>query len=170
MDEQGSSAGMVIVGRILKPRGLRGEMMAEVISDSPGRFSAGGVIYLGGQPHKIQRSSSLPRGRVAIKLEGIDSQSEAASLGDSFLMVPESMAPCLPDGKYYHFQIIGIDVYTRQGEYLGQITQILSPGANDVYVASRGGEELLIPALDEVILEVNLDRRAMTVDLPEGLR
>ena len=170
MDEHDSSAGMVIVGRILKPRGVRGEMTAEVISDSPGRFSAGGVIYVGGEPRKIQRSSSLPKGRVAIKLQGIDGPGEAASLEDSLLTVPESMAPRLPDGEYYHFQIIGMGVYTRQGEYLGQIAQILSTGSNDVYVACQGGQELLIPALDEVIVEVNLDRRVMTVDLPEGLR
>ena len=105
-----------------------------------------------------------------LKLEGINSRSEAESLRDSFLMVPEDMVPPLPEGEYYHFQIIDMQVYTQEREYLGQITQILSTGSNDVYVVSHDGQELLIPALDEVIKEVDVERGMMTVELPEGLR
>ena len=170
MNKDVTCKGMVIVGRVVAPRGLGGEVQVEASSDSPGRFSAGGILYLNGQPHEIQRSFKLPRDRVALKLEGIDERSQAESLRDSLLMVPEAMVPPLPEGEYYHYQIIDMGVYTREGEYLGQITQIVSTGSNDVYVVSHAGQELLIPALEDVIAEVDVERRRMTVDLPEGLR
>ena len=105
-----------------------------------------------------------------MKLEGIDSHADAERVRDSYLMVPAGMVPPLPEGKYYHFQIIDLHVYTREQEYLGQITEILPTGSNDVYVVSHGGKELLIPALDEIITEVDVGNGIMTVDIPEGLR
>jgi 16S rRNA processing protein RimM len=107
---------------------------------------------------------------MALKLEGINSRNEAEGLRDCFLTVSEDMTPPLPEGEYYHFQIIDMSVYTRKLEYLGQITQILPTGSNDVYVVSDEDEELLIPAVDEVIVEVDVAQGTMTVDLPDGLR
>ncbi len=173
MYEDAASTGPVIVGRVLAPRGPAGEVKVEVISDSPARFSKGSVLYLKGQTHRIQRSYRLPRGTMALKLEGINSRNEAEGLRDCFLTVSEDMTPPLPEGEYYHFQIIDMSVYTRKLEYLGQITQILPTGSNDVYVvsvASDEDEELLIPAVDEVIVEVDVAQGTMTVDLPDGLR
>ncbi len=169
MGEDVASGRLVVVGRILAPRGLRGEVRVEVISDSLGRFAAGGALYLDSQPHKIQYSSRLSEGIVALKLEGINSLSDAERLRDAFLTVTEDMVPPLEEGQYYHFQIIDMQVYTQEREYLGQITEILSTGANDVYVVSHKGQVLLIPALDEVIKEIDLDKGVMMVDLPEGL-
>jgi 16S rRNA processing protein RimM len=85
-------------------------------------------------------------------------------------MVPEGMAPPLPEGAYYHFQIVDMRVYTRGKEYLGIITQVLSTGSNDVYVVCHQGRELLVPALEGVVREVDVEGRRMVVDLPEGLR
>jgi 16S rRNA processing protein RimM len=170
MYEDAASTGPVIVGRVLAPRGPAGEVKVEVISDSPARFSKGSVLYLKGQTHRIQRSYRLPRGTMALKLEGINSRNEAEGLRDCFLTVSEDMTPPLPEGEYYHFQIIDMSVYTRKLEYLGQITQILPTGSNDVYVVSDEDEELLIPAVDEVIVEVDVAQGTMTVDLPDGLR
>jgi 16S rRNA processing protein RimM len=170
MYEDAASTGPVIVGRVLAPRGPAGEVKVEVISDSPARFSKGSVLYLKGQTHRIQRSYRLPRGTMALKLEGINSRNEAEDLRDCFLTVSEDMTPPLPEGEYYHFQIIDMSVYTRKLEYLGQITQILPTGSNDVYVVSDEDEELLIPAVDEVIVEVDVAQGTMTVDLPDGLR
>ena len=169
MGKEIASVRLVVVGRVLAPRGLQGEVHVETISDSPGRFCSGGMLYLNSQPRKIQWSSSLPSGRVVLKLEDINSRTDAESIRGHLLMVPEDMVPSLADGNYYHYQIIDIQVYSQQREYLGQITQIISTGSNDVYVVSLDGRELLIPALDEVIKEVDVVRAVMTVDLPEGL-
>lgn len=170
MDENTTSRRLVVVGRVLSPQGITGELQIEAISDSPGRFSSGGVLYINDQPHEIKSSRELPKGRIGLKLEGIDSRNEAENLRGSLLLVPEDMVPPLPEGEYYHFQIIGIRVYTREREYLGQVTEILATGSNDVYVVSHEGSEILIPALDDVVVEVDVDGRTMTVDLPEGLR
>ena len=120
MYEDAASTGPVIVGRVLAPRGPAGEVKVEVASDSPTRFSKGSVLYLKGQAHRIQRSYSLPRGTVALKLEGINSRNEAESLRDCFLTVSEDMAPPLPEGEYYHFQIIDMRVYTRKRSTWGR--------------------------------------------------
>ena len=145
-------------------------MQVEAISDSPGRFSSGGILYLNTHPHKIQWSSSLLSGRVVLKLEDINTRTDAENMRGHLLMVPEDMVPSLADGDYYHYQIIDLRVYSQQSEYLGQITQILSTGSNDVYVVSLDGRELLIPALYEVIKEVDVEMGTMTVDLPEELK
>ena len=158
------------MGRVLAPHGLKGEVRIEVITDSPDRFSSGGIVYVTGEPHRIQRSFRLPKGTLALKLEGIDDRGQAEALRESLLTVPEEMVPPPPEGQYYHFQIIDMRVHTREREYLGQVTQIISTGSNDVYVVSCEGKEILIPALDDVIKEMDVERGVMTVDLPEGLR
>ena len=173
MDEGTSSKTLpdrVVVGRVLAPRGLHGEVRVEVISDSPERFSAGGILYADGRAHRIQRSSELPRGTLALKLAGINTRDDAETLRDSYLMVPEELVPTLPEGKYYHYQIIDMRVYTEEQEYLGQITDILSTGSNDVYVVSDEGQTILVPALEDVIKEVDIEQGTMTVDLPEGIK
>ena len=164
------SGRLVVVGRVLGPRGLAGEISVEVISDSPDRFSSGGVLFLEGRSHRIERSSLQGRGTVALKLEGIDSRSDADNLRGRSLEVLEAMVPPPPEGTCYHYQILDIQVYTREREYLGRVTEIFSTGVNEVYVVSGDGKEVLVPALDDVILDVNVDAGEMTVDLPDGLR
>ena len=76
----------------------------------------------------------------------------------------------MPEGEWFHFQLLGLRVLTDQGEDLGEITDILETGSNDVYVVSEGKSEILIPALKSVINEVKLDDGVMVVSLPDGLR
>ena len=127
-------------------------------------------MYLKNQRFKIQAATRPYKGTVSLKLEGVNSLEEAEDLRGATITVPEEMSPSLPEGEYYHFQIIDMKVHTEEDEYLGQITQILSTGSNDVYVVSKDDKDLLIPALDEVIQNVDLANNRMTVQLPEGLR
>jgi len=163
------SGRQVIVGRVLGSRGLAGEISVEVISDSPDRFSSGGVLFLEGRSYRIERSSRLSRGNMALKLEGINTRSHADNLRGQSLTVPEEMVPAPPEGVYYHYQILDLQVYTREREYLGRVTEIFSTGVNEVYVVSGDGREVLLPALEDVILDVDVGAGEMTVDLPEGL-
>ena len=94
---------------------------------------------------------------------------QAAGLQGAVVEVPEREVSPLQEGCYYYFQIIDLQVYTTQGEWLGTVRDVLSTGANDVYVVQGGEREVLIPALDDVVVEVDVERRRMTVDLPEGL-
>jgi 16S rRNA processing protein RimM len=169
MDKDVVPKGLVVVGRVRAPQGLKGEIRVEVMSDSPGRFSAGGILYLMGEPYRIEGSSMLPRGDVVLKLEGIEDRAGAERFRGAVLTVPEDMVPPLPEGTYYHFQIIDMRVYTQEDEYLGMVTEILPTGTNDVYVVSGNGREILIPALDHVIKGMDVEGGRMTVELPQGL-
>ncbi len=87
-----------------------------------------------------------------------------------YLTIPPSESPQLPDGEYFHFQLLGLRVETTEGELLGKITEILETGSNDVYVVKGETGEVLVPALTGVITDVRVDEGVMLVSLPEGLR
>jgi len=158
----------VIVGRVRSARGVWGQIRVEVMSDYPGRFAPGRVVFIGGRSFAIERSA-LFKGDMVLKLGGIDSRDEAETLRGCVLTVPaESLSP-LPQGSYYHYHLVGMDVYAKDGRLLGKLTEVLSTGGNDVYVVRAGGKELLLPALDDVVLEVHVDNRRMTVEVPPGL-
>ena len=160
----------VIVGQIGGPWGLRGDLKVQVLTDLLSRFSPGSVLHLKGQPTRVERSRPA-KGGILVKLDTISDRTEAESVRGLLLTVPRSDVEPPPEGSYYHFQIIGIGVWSEQGEYLGNVKEILSTGGNDVYVLSGSGrKELLIPALEDVVLEVDLGQSRMTVRLPEGLR
>ena len=139
------------------------------MTDSPGRFDAGGMVFIGGAPYRIERSIQPRPGVVMLKLEGVNSRDDVEELRGALITVPRETVPPPPEGHFYHFQLTGMHVYTTQGEYLGRITEILATGSNDVYVTSLEGREVLIPALDEVVREVDVQGGRMTVELPQGL-
>ena len=106
-----------------------------------------------------------------VKLDLVSDRTHAQSLRGVDLTVHENELMTLPGGSYFHFQIVGIGVWTEEGEYLGDVKEILSTGSNDVYVVRGGGDkDVLVPSLGGVVLEVILDQKRMVVRLPEGLR
>ncbi len=137
-------------------------------SDNPRRFSPGGRLLVHGRPQRVTRCR-WSKGYALIKLDGVHTREDAAGLKGVSLEAPLEEAPTLPPDTYYHFQILDMEVWTPDGELLGVVEDILSTGSNDVYVTRRDGKELLIPALGDVVLEVDTERGRMTVDLPEGL-
>ncbi len=167
--DKNKASEMVIVGFIKGAWGIHGAVKVEAASDSPERFSIGSLLYLDHLPVKVEESFRQ-RGSLVLKLEGVSSRSDAEVHRGKPLHVPSSAVPTLSEGIYYHFQIIGMQVWTTEAEYLGIVGSILSTGSNDVYVVIDGDRELLVPALEEVVLEVDVEGRRMTVDLPEGLR
>ncbi|MFQ5934031.1 MAG: ribosome maturation factor RimM, partial [Dehalococcoidia bacterium] len=122
---------------------------------------------LQGQPHVIV-SSRQQKGQWVLRLEGIDSRDQSEELRDELLYIPEGDLHPLPPGQYYRFQMLGLRVYTVGGVCLGQISEVLATGSNDVYVVTGAGGELLIPATTDVIQEVNLEGGRVVVDLPEA--
>lgn len=160
----------LIVGRVLAPWGYRGEVRAEILTDFPERFSSLKEIHVG--PERVAfpvESARLHRGNVILKLAGIDDPEQAAALRGELLYVPLSAAVPLPEHHYYHHQIIGLEVWTTSGHFLGHVTEILETGSNDVYVVEQKGNEMLIPALAHVIEQVDLEHHRLVVTLPPGL-
>ena len=160
----------VIVGKIVGPHGVSGEVKVKSLSDLPARFQQNSVIFVESFPYKILISPKGHRESLILKLEGIDTREKAEALGQKLITVPQRDSPPSPEGGYYHYQLIGLTVHSIGGEYLGRISEILVTGSNDVYVVSYNDTELLVPALDSVITEVNIEKGSIIVDLPDGLR
>lgn len=160
----------VIVGRVLGIQGVSGAVKVEISSDVPHRFNVGEFLYISGIPYRITSSTRLRRYQVILKLEGLNTPEAVRGLVGQPVTVPKTVAPDLPEGEYYYFQILDLRVCTDSGEELGRVTEILETGSNDVYVVSGQGGDILIPALAEVIQEINLAEGVMVVKLLEGLR
>ena len=159
----------VIVGRIRSAWGLRGDVSVEVLSDAPKRFAPGSMLRLRGKPTRVERSRKGQRG-LLVKLDAVGDRTQAEALrGEDLTVLPNQVEP-LPDGMYYHFQILGMRVLTEEGESLGAVSEIIVTGGNDVYVVhEEGRRDILIPALPDVVLDIDLETASMLVDLPDGL-
>ena len=157
----------VIVGRIRGVRGLRGELRVEPLTDSPARFAPGSVLFIDEVSFRVQRSHPAKVGLV-VKLDSVNDRNAAEALRDSILTIPAEQVAPLPESSYYHFQIIDMAVLTDEGVPLGYVREILSTGTNDVYVVrDESGSETLVPAVADVVLDVDLDRNTMTVRMPQ---
>ena len=162
--------GHVVVGQITGSWGLRGDVKVQPQSDFPGRFSEGSVLYINGTRDSIE-ASRLYRGGYVIRLFGVTDRTKADSMQGLLLTVQEDEIPTLPENTFYHFQLIDMKVFSDEGEALGTIVEILDTSANDVYVV-RGdeGPDLLIPAIRETVLDVDVEAGRMTVHLAPWLR
>ena len=161
---------LVVVGRVLGTRGTNGQLCVQVHSDVPHRFDAGEVLYLEEKLLRIASSVPFRSDQMLIYFQDVETVSAARSLVGQWLTAPEVEAPQLDEGDYFHYQIIGLRTITEDGEELGEVREIISTGSNDVYLVSDGNAEILIPAIAEVIREINLGEGIMVVLLMEGLR
>ena len=140
----------------------------EPATDSPTRFSPGSVLLVGDERFRV-RSSKPGKVGLLVKLESVNDRTAAEAMMGRILTVPEADVAPLPTSSYYHFQIIDVEAVTEGGESLGTIREILTTGSNDVYVVRDDkGSETLIPALADVVLEVDLERSRMTVRMPSN--
>jgi 16S rRNA processing protein RimM len=161
----------LVVGKLRRPHGVRGEMILEVYTDFPERLRTGSTVFVGEehQPRKI-RSRRRYSEDLLLALEGCTTPEEAGELRNTYLYVRSDLIPPLPEGEFYHHQLLGLCVVSDEGRYLGRLTQILETGANDVYVIQpESGKEILLPAVDSVILSVELPRGEIRVHLIPGI-
>ena len=159
----------IVVGRIKGAWGLRGEVKIDILSDVPDRFRPGNTVHVKNGPTRVQRSRVV-RGGMLLKLDIVNDRNQAELLlGQDITITPDQVSPP-PMGSYYHFQVLGIDVLSQEGENFGKVREIIETGANDVYVVRlEGRRDILIPAVEDVILDVDLERGSMIVRLPDGL-
>jgi 16S rRNA processing protein RimM len=159
----------VVVGIVGGACGLRGDLKVQILSDAPDRFSSGNLLYLDGRPVRVQRSRPA-KGGVLVKFDIVEDRTQAERLRGRELTIPLDQVKPLPGGSYYHFQVLGMGVWSERGEYLGKVTEILSTGGgHDVYVIGSGGQkDLLLPAIDGVILDVDVQENRMIVRPLEG--
>ena len=165
-----TSADAVVVARVNRAHGRDGGISVELLSDLPGRFDAGRELLVDAVPHIIAASRQTGPSSALLWLTGITTRGAAAPLAGKFLTARPQDDLDLDEGEYYHYQLIGMQVVTEEGEHLGELQEILETGSNDVYIVRGDSGELLIPAMASVVREVNVPKARMTVSLPDGLR
>jgi 16S rRNA processing protein RimM len=166
-----SASEYLVVGKLRRPHGLQGEILTEVLTDFPERLKPGVTLYAGSAYLPLQiKKVRWQNQAMLISFIGYESLDSVGELRNQNLFVPVADRPALADGEFYHHQMTGLRVFTQQGDLLGEITQILETGANDVFVIQpKDGREILIPDTDEVVLKVDLEKGQMTINLLPGL-
>ena len=174
-DSAGSSnigePAFLVVGKFRHAHGLHGEILMEVETDFPERLVAGTTIYVGNHHHPLRiRTRRKHKNSLLLAFDGIQDPEGIGIFINQLAYVPTGDRPTLPEGEYYHHQILGMKVVSDNGCELGLIVEILETGANDVYVIRRpDGVEILIPAINPVILDIDLLKGEMLVHLLNGL-
>ena len=168
---QSEISSFLAIGRFHKAHGVRGEIRVAMHTDLPERFTWLETVYVGETqltPYKVE-SVRFHKGYALIKLEGIDQREAIEQLRHEWLMIPESEAIPLEEGEYFYHDLIGLSVETADGTMLGTIKEILETGANDVFVVKQEKGELLLPDIEEVVKEIDIDNSKMIVSLIDGL-
>jgi 16S rRNA processing protein RimM len=161
----------VLIGKLQKTHGIKGEIAMRVITQFPERIRVGKRLYLGDDHNEfVVNSLRWKNDLLLVGFVGYDNPEEASQLTNLEVFNRIQDLPKLPKGQFYHHQLIGLKVW-QGDEYLGLLTEIMETGANDVYVIQDDeGEELLIPAIPDVIKTIDLESGNMQVELLEGLR
>ena len=162
-----------MVGTVFRKHGIRGEVKVYPLTDSPQRFLDLRDVLLedtSGRRHPVRIDRvRFQQDRLILHFEDKDRIEDIEPFLQSKILIHRSAAVPLEPGRYYFADILGLDVYTDRGRYLGKVEDILQTGSNDVYVVRAGGKEVLIPAIKDVVHDVDLDKGRLTVHEMEGL-
>ena len=138
------------------------------MTDYPDRFMPGAVLLAGDAKYTI-RAVRTHKKALLVALEGINTRNQAEALRGKLFEVPEGDLPRLDEDQYFRFDIVGISVVDENGTSLGKVEEVLETGANDVYIVRDEESELLIPAIDSVVKEIDTGAQRMVVELIPGL-
>ncbi len=162
-----NSGKWITVGRIVAPHGVRGDLRVLPETERPAMFKKLKKLVLGGRSYDV-RSSRPHKNVYIIHLAGVEDRNGAEPLVGTPVEIPVSELPKLPEGEYYYFQLIGLTVVSDTGDTVGTLTEIIETGANNVYaVKTAEGKEIYLPAIPSCVLSVQLEKKTMTVHLPE---
>jgi len=159
------------VGKVRRPHGVAGDVLVEVFTDFPERLQTKAVVYAGEThiPLTIRRQRSHNDG-ILLAFDGYITPEQVGRFRNQILYIVLADAVELPEGEFYYHELLGLSVLNETGESLGKVTEIMQTGANDVYVVTNdAGNEIVLPAIAEVILDVNLDSKIIKVHLLPGL-
>ncbi|MFZ5943760.1 MAG: ribosome maturation factor RimM [Bacillota bacterium] len=163
---------MIKIGQITTTHGYKGEVKVLPLTDDPKRFKKLEYVFLqmprGYEKAYLEQVRFHQEGLI-VKFKEVIDMTSAERLRNIYICITEEQLLKLPEGHYYIFQIIGMDVH--EGDtYLGQVKDIIQTGSNDVYIVQKGTEkEILIPALKEIVKDIDIENRIISVNLPEGL-
>jgi 16S rRNA processing protein RimM len=163
---------LIGLGRISGAHGIRGAVKvrpdAEAATTDPEVFAALGEVWIGGQSYQVLQAERC-KNQVLLFLGGVDTRSRAEALAGLAVQGDRRRFPPLPPGEYYWFQVLGLPVVNAaDGALLGYLDHIIPTPGHDVYVVLLGEREVLLPAVEDVIVEINLEEGVIKASPPEG--
>lgn len=163
---------LVAVARIAKPRGLKGEVIADILTDFPERFDGLKTVIavmLDESRHELTLENHwFQSGRMVLKFAGFDSIEDGETLRNAEICVPESDAVELDEGEYFDWQLAGCRVVTVSGEEIGRVRELMRTGATEILVVD-GEKEYLVPFANAICTEVDIENGVILIDPPDGL-
>lgn len=164
---------LITIGTVANTQGHLGEVRCITYSDHPERLITRKSIYLN-RENQVEEfhieSARIHKKFVVFKFSEVVDMNQAEALKGAGLQIPRTDIPQLPAGEYYYFELIGLRVETVSGDYLGVIADIMRTGSNDIYVVRQDGrKDVLIPAIKQIVKEINLVNKVVTIELMEGL-
>ena len=164
---------LVTIAKIVRPRGLRGEVVADLLTDFPDRFGeledVIGVREDGTRSDLKIEDFWFQKDRIVLRFAGIASIDEAERLRDVEICVPESDVAELEHDEFFDWQLAGCAVESVNGERIGTVREIMRTGGTEVLVVENAGKEYLIPFAESICTEVDVEKQRIVVDPPEGL-
>ncbi|GBE00032.1 ribosome maturation factor RimM [bacterium BMS3Abin07] len=163
---------LVTIGKIAKPKGVGSQLRVLPLTYDPKRFLDLSYILIekdGKLTKKTIENTELSGKYIYLECKEIKSNEECRLYTGCEIRIPESESPEPPEGSYYHYQIIGLEVYTDAGRYLGKVNNILETGSNDVYSVVDNDREVLIPAIEDVIMEIDIKGNRIVIHPVKGL-
>lgn len=164
---------LVAIAKVVKSRGLRGEVVAEILTDYPERFDETSEVQAllpGGIRRRLKIENHwFQKDRIILKFEDVDTVEAADELRGAEVCVPESEAVELEEGEYFDWELQGCEVVTLDGTSLGRVRELMRTGGTEVLVVEGSDREYLIPFADAICPEVDVENKKIVVDPPEGL-
>lgn len=160
----------ILIGEIVSAVGIKGQVKVKSYTETPGNFSDFGTLILGTKEVRIH-SARAQGNMVTVKLEGIDSRDQAEGLVGEKLFIHESQLAELPEDTFYVRDLIGLEVRNaKDGNRVGDITDVIQNGPQDIYVISLDeGKSAMVPAVKEFIKEVNVEEGYMSIQFIDGM-
>jgi 16S rRNA processing protein RimM len=164
---------LLLMGKVVRPHGVEGALRIKSYAQSEESFLSAGTVFLrssSGQTWEYVVSSVRPHKNILLlKLEGLNTLEEAEKYRGAAILIKRDALPQEGDEEYFWHELIGLQVYLSGGEYVGTIKHILPTGSNDIYVVQEGKKEVLIPAIHDVVKEIDLINNRMIISEVEGL-
>jgi len=164
---------LVTIAKLVKPRGLRGEIVSEVLTDFPERFDdlkRVAIVHPNGETAEIEIEKFwFQKGRIVLKFVGYDSIEAAETLRGSEICVAEAEAVELEDDEFFDWELIDCAVETADGERIGTVREVMRTGGTEILVVAGESKEYLIPFAETICTEVDIEKKLIKVDAPEGL-
>ncbi|MBN2240484.1 MAG: 16S rRNA processing protein RimM [Dehalococcoidales bacterium] len=158
----------IVIGTVMSLWGMHGHVKVDVETDFPERFSPSSRVYLDRRPVTIE-SVNWHKGRAIVKIEGLDDDRDTGPFIGKLVEIHHTQLHELPEGEYYHFELVGLKVKTTSGDSIGELKEVMTMSSADIYVVQGGNGDILLPATDEVVKSVDTENGVMIIEVLDGL-